>query len=70
MGATVAYDQDQRLTITGIDCHCGLTHCLPTQDIYVGQGLLPNVPRYIQKRGLGTCCVLVADQNTWALAGE
>ena len=70
MGATVAYDQDQRLTISGIDCHCGLTHRLPTQDIYVGRGLLAKVPAYVAKRGLGAHCVLVADQNTWPLAGE
>ncbi|NLI21381.1 MAG: sn-glycerol-1-phosphate dehydrogenase [Clostridiales bacterium] len=70
MGATIRYDADSRLTISGIQCDCGLTHNLPTQDIYVGQGLLPRVPAYIRARGLGTHCVLVADQNTWPLAGE
>jgi glycerol-1-phosphate dehydrogenase [NAD(P)+] len=28
------------------------------------------VPAYIRKRGLGTHCVLVADDNTYPLAGE
>ena len=69
MAATIAYDAENRLTLSGIACDCGLTHHLPTQDIYVGQGLLPRVPHYIQKRRLGTHCVLVADQNTYPLAG-
>ena len=33
-------------------------------------GSQKNVPSYIRKRGLGTHCVLVADQNTWPLAGK
>ncbi|MDD3212904.1 MAG: sn-glycerol-1-phosphate dehydrogenase [Eubacteriales bacterium] len=70
MGATITYDRDDRLTISGIECHCGLEHRLPTQDIYVGRNLLPRLPQFIRKRGLGTHCVLVADQNTYPLAGE
>lgn len=70
MGAKISYDANHRLIISGIECGCGLRHCLPTQDIYVGAGLLPRVPEYIRTRGLGTHCVLVADQNTYPLAGE
>ncbi len=70
MSVSISYDQDHKLTISGIACDCGLTHRLPTQDIYVGSGIAKNTPRYIQKRGLGTHCVLVADQNTWPLAGK
>ena len=70
MGAVIRYDANDRLTISGIECNCGLTHCLPTQDIYVGRNLLPKIPQYIRSRGLGTHCVLVADQNTFPLAGE
>lgn len=70
MSATVSYDANGRLTIGGMACDCGLAHNLPTQDIYVGSGLLGRVPAYIVARGLGTRCVLVADQNTWPLAGE
>lgn len=69
MAATITYDAENRLTLSGITCDCGLTHRLPTQDIYVGQGLLARVPDYVQKRGLGMHCVLVADQNTYPLAG-
>ncbi len=70
MSATVTYDAQSRLTISGITCGCGLTHHLPTQDIYVGKGLLHLVPAYIRQRDLGLHCVLVADQITFPLAGE
>ena len=70
MGATITYDENNKLHINGIHCDCGLPHQLPTQDIYVGNHLLSTVPAYIQKRGLGTHCVLVADKNTYPLAGE
>jgi hypothetical protein len=63
MGVSISYDKDRRLTISGIACGCGLSHRLPTQDIYVGSGIMKNTPAYIQKRGLGTHCVLVADQT-------
>jgi len=70
MSVSISYDADRKLTISGITCDCGLTHKLPSQDIYVGSGIAANTPRYIRKRGLGTHCVLVADQNTWPLAGK
>ena len=70
MAVSITYDKDQRLTISGIQCDCGLEHQLPTQDIYVGRDLLRHVPKYIAARGLGTHCVLVADQNTYPLAGQ
>ena len=70
MAVTIQYDANQRLTLSGIQCDCGLTHQLPTQDLYVGRNLLDRVPGYIRARGLGTHCVLVADQNTYPLAGE
>ncbi len=70
MSVSISYDADYRLTISGLDCACGLTHTQPSQDIYVGSGIAKNTPAYIKKRGLGTHCVLVADQNTWPLAGQ
>ncbi len=70
MSVSIAYDANHRLTIAGLDCACGLSHTQPTQDIYVGSGIAKTIPAYIQKRGLGTHCVLVADQNTWPLAGQ
>ena len=70
MAVNIEYDADSRLIITGIDCDCGSTHNQPTQDIYVGNGLLEKVPRYLERRGIGRQGVLVADDITWALAGQ
>ena len=70
MSVSISYDADRRLTISGIACDCGLTHRQPSQDIYVGSGIAKHTAAYIKKRGLGTHCVLVADQNTWPLAGK
>jgi len=70
MSVSISYDENRRLTISGLDCDCGLTHRQPTQDIYVGSGIIIHTSAYIKKRGLGTHCVLVADQNTWPLAGK
>lgn len=69
MSVKVQYDQDCRMTITGVDCNCGCEHHAIDKDIYIGQGLLPRIPDYIRKRGLGTHCVLVADDNTYRVAG-
>lgn len=70
MSVRITYDESRRLTITGLDCDCGYWHTQPTQDIYVGSGIAANTPAYIKQRGLGSHCVLVADQNTWPLAGQ
>lgn len=70
MAVSIFYDENQRLSIAGLECDCGLEHQLPTQDIYVGTGLLPHIPEYIRKKGLGTHCVLVADNVTYPLAGK
>jgi len=69
MAVTIAYDQDCRMTISGVDCTCPCEHHAIDKDIYIGQGLLPRIPDYIRKRGLGTNCVLVADDNTYRVAG-
>ncbi|MBR2925566.1 MAG: sn-glycerol-1-phosphate dehydrogenase [Clostridia bacterium] len=70
MAVKVQYDQDCRMTITGVECSCGCEHHAIDKDIYIGKGLLEKVPQYITRRGLGTHCVLVADDNTWRVAGE
>jgi glycerol-1-phosphate dehydrogenase [NAD(P)+] len=70
MAVQIGYDQDSKLILSGIHCDCGGTHNLPTQDIYVGTGLIEKTPDYIKKRGLGLNCVLVADNNTWPLVGQ
>ncbi len=70
MPVSIRYNDDCRLLISGIECGCPLPHNLPTQDIYVGVDLIKKVPWMIQRRGMGTHCVLVADKNTYPLAGE
>ncbi len=70
MAVKLCYDSDSKLTMTGLASDCGGEHQLPTQDIYVGTGLIGRIPALIQKRGLGRQAVLVADDNTWPLAGE
>ena len=70
MPVTIGYDESQKLHLTGLECNCALKHHMPTQDIYVGKGLVPNIPEYIRSRNLGTRCVLVADNNTYEIAGR
>ena len=70
MAYQLSYDEDSRLIISGISCDCQSVHNEPDQDIYVGSDIVKNLPRYIEKRGLGRHCVLVADQITWQVAGE
>ena len=70
MPVTISYDQNSRMTINGLDCTCPYNHEELTKDIYVGTNLLPHLPKYIEKRTLGTHCVLVADNNTYDVAGR
>jgi len=69
MAVKVSYDQDQRMTISGVECNCGCEHHAIDKDIYIGKNLLARIPEYIRKRGLGTNCVLVADDTTYRVAG-
>ncbi len=66
----IKYDADSRMILEGLDCDCPCQHATPNQDIYVGTDLLEKLPGYIEKRGLGTHCVVVCDENTYRVAGE
>ena len=70
MPVSISYDQDGKLILAGLDCGCACEHRMPDQDIYVGSGLLKNIPRYISSRGLGKHCVLVSDNITYGVAGR
>jgi len=70
MAVTVSYDQDCKMMISGVECDCPCEHHAVDKDIYIGNNLIPRLPEYIRRRGLGTHCVLVADDNTWRVAGE
>ena len=69
MAVTIRYDQDCRMIISGVDCACPCEHHAIDKDIYIGEGLLPRIPDYIRRRGLGAHCVLVADDTTYRVAG-
>ncbi len=70
MSVKIEYTPDSRLLISGLECDCGSEHNELKQDIYVGNNLIGNLPLFIARRGLGTHCVLVADKNTYKVAGE
>lgn len=70
MAYHLEYDANGKLLISGIECACGCEHTLPSQDIYVGANLIARIPDYIRARGLGTHCVLVADNNTYEITGR
>ena len=70
MPVSVTFDRDSKLVLSGLECGCPSEHRIPDQDIYVGSGLLRNIPRYIKARGLGSQCLLVADTITWEVAGK
>ena len=70
MPVSITYDAANKLHVTGLECDCPCHHHLPAQDIYVGKDLIRQIPKYIQARNLGTHCVLVADNNTYEIAGR
>ena len=70
MAYRIEYDPDGKPLISGLECACPCEHTTPTQDIYVGSSLVEKIPGYICTRGLGTHCVLVADNITYEVAGR
>ncbi len=70
MPVAIGYDANQKLRLSGLHCDCSCSHQKPAQDIYVGTNLISNLPDYIRARNLGTSCVLVADNNTYEIAGR
>ena len=51
-------------------CECGKKHSVPIQEIIVGQGALNEVGRVLDRLDVGKRCVVIADLNTFAAAGE
>ena len=70
MPVSISYDDNNRLTLAGLECDCPCTHNQPETDIYVGKDLLSRIPSYIDRKGLGKHCVLVADEITYEVAGK
>ena len=70
MSVSINYKKD-RLVLEGLKCDCPCRHNQPMQDIYVGTGLIEQLPRYIKRRDfLGKKCVMVADPTTYEVAGR
>ena len=69
MAVTIQYDADCKMSVSGVNCTCGCQHHPIDKDIYIGKNLIEKIPGYILKRNLGRHCVLVADDNTYAVAG-
>ncbi len=65
-----SYTPDGKMIFPETACSCGCEHHPVDKDIYIGADLLDKTPELIARRGLGTHCVLVADDTTYAVAGK
>ncbi|MDR1570311.1 MAG: sn-glycerol-1-phosphate dehydrogenase [Oscillospiraceae bacterium] len=70
MAIAIRYDADQRLCLSELNCTCQLDHQTPTQDVYVGTGLIDQIPDIIRRRGLGSRALLICDPTTYEVAGS
>ncbi len=59
-----------RLIIENLHCDCAHDHAIPNMDIYIRSGLIETVADCITESGLGRSVLIVADKNTYAVAGE
>ncbi len=69
MAINITYDGN-RLVLPEFSCDCGFNHSTPDMDIYIGSGILQQCADYIDKRNLGRNGLVVADNNTWKIAGH
>ncbi|MBQ8426277.1 MAG: iron-containing alcohol dehydrogenase, partial [Clostridia bacterium] len=51
------------------DCSCGKKHIFPLKEIIVKKGAILDLPELVKKYG-ATRPFIVADKNTYAVAGE
>jgi len=70
MAISVQYDADGRLILPEVECECGCEHHASQIDVYIGKNLIVKLPVFIKRRVPGKKCVLVADNNTFAIAGR
>ena len=59
-----------RLLGASIDCSCGRTHVIPTEEAVLGTDVLEETAGLARKLGLGTGAALIADRNTMEAAGR
>ncbi|NLW55726.1 MAG: sn-glycerol-1-phosphate dehydrogenase [Firmicutes bacterium] len=64
----ITYENNQ-LILPEINCQCGIEHQQPDLDVYIGEGVLAGIVDYLKKRKLGKKALVVADQNTYRVAG-
>lgn len=61
--------KDGKLIIKQLNCDCAHDHSIPGMDIYIKSGLIDSVADCIAQSGLGKNVLIVADKNTYAVAG-
>lgn len=54
----------------GFSCTCGRDHRIPIKTIKITPGLLSNLVHELKELGAWERLLLVADENTWAVAGS
>lgn len=69
MAVQITYENNQ-LILPEINCNCGIKHQRPDLDVYIGEGALAGIVGYLKKRQVGKKALVVADQNTYRVAGE
>lgn len=62
--------ENNKLILPSLHCDCGMPHALPDMDIYIGNGILQNCAEYTKQKNFGVNCLLVADNNTYKVAGH
>ncbi len=53
-----------------VDCVCGKQHPILTRDMQIGDGVMEKFPESLEKLGLTGDILMIADTNTYAVAGE
>ncbi|HHV60743.1 MAG TPA: sn-glycerol-1-phosphate dehydrogenase [Clostridiaceae bacterium] len=69
MSFNIVY-KENKLILPEFDCDCGMNHNTPEMDIYIGSGIIENCAEYIKKSIAGKNALVVADNNTWEVAGS
>jgi len=62
--------RDGRLILENLRCDCAYDHNIPNMDIYIKSGLIDDCADCIKESGLGTNVLIIADNTTYAVAGE
>lgn len=62
--------KDGKLILDHLNCDCAYDHNMPDMDIYIKSGLIDHCADCIRESGLGSNVLLIADNTTYAVAGE